>query len=415
MKNRLFLLFLRVLTLIPTKSLSLKDLFPKSNVVLVKKNLYFCLNAIQRTANLQSKEFLSHFFSDFDLTSADSETLDFIQKFLVQNQNQKVCVNILASFKTKLPFQFLAQEFKPKFDILPDLLTLFASFPSNHDILDFSLQYFDKFASIVSLIMLKNSQNLSDQQKQVLIKNEKFLPFKYQSLILSKLFDEAVTEFSLSPKQFSSSISQVQPIFLIPFLEKCIFSTKITNEYLLLLSPIVLKNKSQYPSNIACLFSKKFLSQENLPFLLSLFQFRPFLVSIVLATKDFSTEEENIVSYCFSDFLGNPITSEDENLLKSSESIVFEHSSASQLKELKEELLHPSGQTDLPKLRKNIEKTSQKVEETQRKLRLSLQTKKIEPVQNCLFLLEQHYLSAFSKSSLSAIFSLQLFSASKFF
>lgn len=117
--------------------------------------------------------------------------------------------------------------------------------------------------------------------------------------------------------------------------------------------------------NIFAFFSQSICSPETTSFFLNILFIRPIIVSIILSKKDFSKEEQTFVFSVFSKFLDNPISAEDESLVRTTEKLLLDHSSANQLKEVREEIQHPTGQSNLPKLRKQNEKLTQQVIETQ--------------------------------------------------
>jgi hypothetical protein len=113
----------------------------------------------------------------------------------------------------------------------------------------------------------------------------------------------------------------------------------------------------------------------------------------VLAGVGFTTDQLTFVTEAFKAYLASPLNPDDLRLVLGGAEIDEAHPSAAKLAEMKSEIARPSATTNLPQLRKSVEKLIPKLQQQQQAIRQSLIAQKVNPVLDAIALLKAHFSS----------------------
>lgn len=357
------------------------------------------------------KRDLLELFSYLDLGGISKETFEAILNFIEKESSVDVVNKIMNSFRT-------VKDFLISFILGIEATNL--NYRCLCSILSKGSSYLDKIEMFIrnnyekdilySLIVLKdlnidldmNEFNKVDVSKLDTIDKVKFY-------LYSGNYTNIIPNNDVTIKLLEKLIPDMKAHVLEPFILFCIDSDEVMDNFLDVFDKYVRYNHVKFNDRrVTCLFQPKLAKAEDTHTVLSYLKKRRSLVIRSISEIGYNEIIHKHIDSSFQDFFENPISSEDSDLVVFKEDIMETHSSASEYRAVKNELASPNSTSNIPQLKKQLEKLYKKVSSTQSSLRNEIIDRYILPIMGSLYILitlfrkynEAPYLSRFFSSLL---------------
>ena len=220
--------------------------------------------------------------------------------------------------------------------------------------------------------------------------SSKFNLQRFEILLRLSLHSQYLELYISNPSLFFPFLISLDLNIIIKFLDNAIDNIIFPNKHLKQFSLFIQKNyKRVINRKIISLLCPILSKESDSELLISLLPIRKDLAFISLAKIGFDQVQYNFIYNTLNNYLSNPISPEDIHLYICKDEIDFNHPSAEQYETIKNEINRPNSQTNLPQLRKKLEKLHPKIIESQVEIK-SLLKQKIETINELLQLLNYH-------------------------
>lgn len=353
------------------------------------------IQVFTKTKVFDSKLALSKVISTFDSSKLSDEMLkDFFN--LIKNESQSELQTNLILALSKKANQALDhfKELKISQANIGSICSVLLNSSKDSEVIEFLKPYYNVSPSDVARVILrKGVQELSSEEIKLLNEQKKNVNYKYEALLLSKQIEDCLNLFISGISQYTPIVLALQPKVVAPLLKELVHSSSISNQDLLKFEHMVLNSKESFDKLTISIFSPKETTEDLVPSLIELIPIRKEHAGKALSFVGFTKEQYNYVKNTFENYFNDPLSQDDIDFLYlGKESEVYEaHPTAQKYNEAKEEIAHPNAKTDLPKLKKQIEKLREKTISQQKQTRENLFKTYVSPVMDCLVLLISHF------------------------
>lgn len=349
---------------------------------------------INKTSGFDQRKALCTALQYVKLAAAQQATLEKVFKFIGDEKQAEIkieAINALSScadqaidFLTGLPATA---------DIFPVVVDVLLNTKSEKAI-EFAHKNFSVAPMPAARLILRREQELTDDENGLLSQPSKFQTAKFEVLLRTGSIEPAVELFGIAAQLYYSTVFAIEPKFVFPFICGLIDNQSINDKLLLSFTEFVTKNKSKIEDRRLILVAPRLATSADSEMLVSYLSKRPGLAQPALEFIGLSKEQFALVSNAIREYSENPLSEEDQHLFLCTDPIDIEHSSAQTYKEMKDEIAHPTGKTNLPQLKKKFEKETQKTADKQKELREEIRVSKVIPVKSAIALLKSHFLRA---------------------
>ncbi|KAH0788066.1 HEAT repeat family protein [Histomonas meleagridis] len=353
------------------------------------------LRLLTSANNIESKVALSSVISKFDSRKLTGDSLQEVYNRIKSEQNAEIQSNLILSLKNKADESFdFIKSIKITSANIDAVCDVLINSTKQNEIVEFLRPLFGLSPSSVARVILqKGFEKLSNEELSSVISQTKNISARFEALILDNQMDKCIEMISKSTIQYMPIALTFSPTVLKPFIYSMIYSEAVSNKVLIQFKHIVKNSKQNFDEITLAIFCPETTKPEIVPKLLELIPIRGKLAGDALSYAGFTKEQHEYVKNTFDKYFEDPLSEEDTLILLNNEqNEVFEkHSSAEKYNEIKEEILHPTAKSNLPQLKKQIEKVKVKTITNQQQIRQNLNQTKVKPIKDCVNLLISHY------------------------
>jgi len=361
-----------ILTETPENKKSLIPLFEKCYSSYNQNELFSSLLSFYSKArSADQKIVLGQFFQCFK-TSAISEQLyrSFID--LVKSEKSPDALIVLVPFfesQMELSIDFLLSNQFPD-AVLPTVFNVLSNANDKQSqIIQYSQANFKQSPQAAAITLLVHGVNLSQEMINMAIGPCKIPSLKLEVLIRLGMKQQFAEQFAIGSSQYITYLLNRDIKLVQMFLEGAIESPTISDKILYQFSEFVRKNCSKINNRlIIALLCSSLAKESDVKLLIEVIQIRKNMAISSLCTIGFTQEQYEYINTILCEYVRSPLPKEDVHLFLCND-IDPNHPTAQLYNSIKEEIAHPTSQSNLPQLRKNLEKSGLKLLDKQNELR----------------------------------------------
>ena len=374
------------------KTTAPKDLERSSQCYNIDELYKASLTTLKSCSNFESRVALSLAISKFNPTKINDETLKMIVAQIKDEKQQDVQNNLILSLEAVADRSFpLIKEITINSNNINSICSVLCHSTPSADVSSFIRSSFKISPPSVARVILYQGEKLTNDESEAILGSSKYINEKFESLLMCGKADKCLEIFLKSPSQFINNALSVSPEHIAPLVESLMLTPSLSDDILLKFTKKVKQSPSSFNRVSLCLLWPSKTTKEDVPSILEVYNIRRNLAGRALSEVGFTKEQYDYVKGTFDQYFRDPLRDEDIHILLCTDEVDTAHSSAEKYVEMKEEIAHPNAKTNLPQLKKQIEKVKAKVLASQAQIKENLTETCVKPVIDSINLLIFHY------------------------
>jgi hypothetical protein len=256
---------------------------------------------------------------------------------------------------------------------------------------------FNQAPASVARVLVKKGCSIEQAKLPDLLAPTKFPLAKFDVLIAIDRVTEAIDFFLTSPNTFTPLLQQLDAAPFGALLQNLLRTRSIPDDLIARFLRRVKAHPADFDHSLVVLARPQTAVAGDVDLLLDLLKFRRLLVSQVLASIGFDRTQLDFVKATFSAYFAHPMRAEELHLVLCDADIDEEHPTAARLVEMKSEIAHPTSASNLPALKKQVQKLIPKLQQQQKEIKDDIIHSKVSTVLDCVALLTANFESPHSK------------------